>query len=131
MASLEAQRQARLAGAAMQTHAHSQVTQNSTPVVQRARTIGDAAVMPAHSAGQRETAPVRSPAGRACISSAAASRLRCRTAAGNIADTLAQLLARHTTLALQTALLSLPALLARARMQVRHVLAVLKNLERC
>jgi hypothetical protein len=95
MASLKAQRerdmrirQPRLAGAAAQMTAHGQVTQDNTRVFQRARASGDAAVMPAHSAGQHETAPGRSPAGRVrSTSGAAASRSRSRTAADNVADT--------------------------------------------
>jgi len=97
MASLEAQRernmrirQPRLAGAAVQTTADGQVTQDNTRVLQRARAIGDTAVMPAHSAGQHETAPGRSRgrAGRVrSTSGAAASRSRSRSAADNVADT--------------------------------------------
>jgi len=79
---------AEAARAAAQTHAHGQDTDNSTPVFQCARAIGDAAVMPAHSAGQHDTAPGRSPAGRArSTSGAAASRSRSRTAADDVTDT--------------------------------------------
>jgi len=74
-------------GATTQTHAHGQDTDNSTQVFQRARGVGEAAVMPAHSAEQRKTAPVQLPAERARISSTVASRLRSRTAADDIADT--------------------------------------------
>ncbi len=79
-------RRARLAGAAAQTHPHGLVTQDSILMFQRTCGVSDAAVMPAHSAEQRETAPVRSPAERAHISSAAASCLRSRTAADDVAD---------------------------------------------
>ncbi len=80
---------AEAARAAAQTTAHGQVIQDNTRVFQRARAIGDAAIMLARSAEQRETAPGRSPAERArsTSSAAAASRSRCRTAADNVTDT--------------------------------------------
>jgi hypothetical protein len=79
---------AEAARAAAQTTAHGQVIQDNTRVYQRARAIGDTAVVPAHSAEQFETAPGPSPAARArSTSSTAASGSRSRTAADDVADT--------------------------------------------
>ncbi len=78
---------AEAAPAAAQTHAQSQVTQDSTPVFQTSRASGDAAVTPARSARQHATPLVQSRAKRACVTSAAARRPRSRAAADDVDDT--------------------------------------------